>query len=102
MAEKAFDPADNFDAATEVLRKDIAAAIANHWMVSPAAQCLEDEAKFQSICVALTVSLAASIKSLTDLTDKEAIIMVKKSLPAAFKTAAEIMASVESDGETKH
>lgn len=102
MAEEPFNPLDPFDAATEVLRKDIATAISNHWTEAPAAQLLDDESKFQSICVALTVCLPASMKAMTDLSDKEAIAIIKKSLPNAFKTAAGIMASVESDGETKH
>ena len=101
MAEP-FNPLDPFDAATDNLRREIATAVSNHWTETPAAQLLNDEGKFQSICVALTVCLAASMKAMTNLSDKEAITIIKKSLPNAFKTAAGIMESVESDGETKH
>ncbi|NSZ57818.1 hypothetical protein FY145_07210 [Agrobacterium tumefaciens] len=102
MAEEQFNPLDPFDAATDVLRREIASAVACHWTETPVAQLLDDEGKFQSICVALTVCLAASMKAMTNLSDKEAITIIKKSLPNAFKTAAGIMESLESDGETKH
>lgn len=102
MAEGPFNPLDPFDIATDVLRREIAGAVAHHWTDATAAQLLDDQAKFQSICVALTVCLAASMKAMTNLSDKEAMVVIRKSLPHAFKTAAGIMDSVESDGETKH
>lgn len=102
MAEEPFNPLDMFDVATEALRADIALVVHRHWTESPASQRLDDEGKFQSACVALTVSLATTLKAMTKLSDKEAMALVKQSLPSAFKMARNILANAEMAGETQH
>ena len=102
MTMEPFNPSDAFDVATEAVRKDIAELIHRHWTREPETQRLDPDARFQAISIALTVSLAATLKIMVDAPEKELIDMIKRSLPSAFETAAGIIAGEADPREVRH
>ncbi|MGZ2449639.1 hypothetical protein ACVIRO_002393 [Rhizobium ruizarguesonis] len=102
MTAEPFNASDPFDVATEAVRKDIADVIHRHWTKSPEMEQLSPEAKFQAIMVALTVSLAATMKIMITASDKHLMDIIKRSLPSAFATAAGIIADNVDPREVRH
>jgi hypothetical protein len=102
MTMEPFNHSDPFDVATEAVRKDIADVIHRHWTKGPEMAQLAPEEKFQAIAVALTVSLAATMKIMITAPDKQLMDIIKSSLPSAFATAAGIIADNVDPREVRH
>lgn len=102
MTMEPFNPSDNFDVATEAVRKDIAELIHRYWTSEPETARLDPDARFQAISIALTVSLAATLKIMVDAPEKQLIEMITRSLPTAFATAAGVIADTADPREVWH
>lgn len=97
-----FNSSDPFDVATEAMRKEIAELIHRYWTKAPETAKLDPDARFQAIATALTVSLAATMKIMVDAPETHLIEMIRGSLPAAFATAAGIIADNVDPREVRH
>ena len=95
-AQKAFDPTDPFDVATEDLRKAIALAVAFHMDNHPLYQKLEPQKRVESVLIAtLITTVGCTSAFLKPGSDAMLTDAIHKYLPTAFEYAHEITANGE-------
>lgn len=92
---------DPFHLASESLRKDIAELIHRHW-TGPDMADLDKDMRFHAVNYALTLTLATMLKRVVNAPEAHLIEMIRGSLPAAFSTAAMIIADEADPREVCH
>ena len=102
MTMEPFNHNDQFDVAADAIRRDIADVIHRYWTRAPETAHLSQDLKFQAIMTALTVSLAATMKIMVNAPEGHLIEMIRGALPAAFATAAGIIADGADPREVRH